>query len=326
MRFSLILPIYNVSDYLEDCLLSIVSQDFRDFECLLIDDGSTDNSAEICAKFVNYNDNFKYYYKNNGGLSDARNFGLDRAAGEYVVFIDSDDLISPKTLFAVDLCISKNDSDIVYFNYKKFYAEKNDPLPLFNLDISSSSFYTISNIKLTQQPNFAWARVARRSMYSTIRFPVGFIYEDVLTSPMLSARAKTISHITTEMYGYRKRTNSITTGSAVKQFRLFETLQLLEENVNRNNINYKYYTTAFVNLIQSCLVSLVRIDSLTVRKKYIDLILAEYSKLSVRDIAGCWSLRKFKLLALLSKNKISLILISIALRQLVLFSDKKGSK
>lgn len=324
MRFSLILPIYNVSGYLDDCLLSIASQDFKDFECLLIDDGSTDNSAEICENFVSSNNNFKYYYKNNGGLSDARNFGLDRAAGEYVVFIDSDDLISAKTLSAIDACISQNGSDIVYLNYKKFYAEKNDPLPHFEQDISNSSFHKMSNIQLAQQPNFAWARVAKKSMYSRIRFPVGFIYEDVLTSPLLSARAETISHINIEMYGYRKRNNSITTGSAEKQFRLFETLQLLEENINKEKIDRKYYTTAFVNLIQSCLVSLVRIDSFTVRQKYINLILTEYSRLSLSDIAECWSFKKFKFLALLSKNKISLFLLSIALRQLVLFSDKKG--
>lgn len=324
MRFSLVLPIYNVSDYLEDCLLSIVCQDFKDFECLLIDDGSTDSSAEICEKFVRSNSNFKYYYKNNGGLSDARNFGLDRASGEYVVFIDSDDLISAKTLSAIDSCISLNGSDIVYFNYKKFYAEKNDPLPLFEQDISDSSFHRMSNIQLTQKPNFAWARVAKKSMYSSIRFPVGFIYEDVLTSPLLSARAKTISHIDIEMYGYRKRINSITTGSAEKQFRLFETLQLLEDNISKEKIDYKYYTTAFVNLIQSCLVSLVRIDSFTTRQKYIKLILTEYGRLSIGDIAKCWSLKRFKFLALLSKNKISLLLLSVALRQLVLFSDKKG--
>jgi len=324
MRFSLILPVYNVSDYLENCLLSIKCQDFNDFECLLIDDGSTDNSAEICEKFVSTNSNFKYYYKNNGGLSDARNFGLDRAAGEYVVFIDSDDLISAKTLSAVNSCISQNGSDIVYLDYKKFYAEKNDPIPQFDLNISDSSFHKMSNIQLTQQPNFAWARVAKKSMYSSIRFPVGFIYEDVLTSPLLSAHARIINHINIELYGYRKRNNSITTGSAEKQFRLFETLHLLEENVSKNKVDYKYYTTAFVNLIQSCLVSLVRIDNSKTRQKYIDLILYEYGKLSFSDITECWSLRKFKLLALLSKNKISLFFLSVVLRQFVLFSDKKG--
>lgn len=323
MRFSLILPIYNVQDYLEDCLSSIHNQNFKDFECLLIDDGSTDHSSDICERFVEEDSKFKYFYKKNGGFSDARNFGLDRAVGEYVFFIDSDDLISTNALSEVDSCISKHMSDIVYFDYKKFHAEKDEPLPQFELSVPSNSIRKISNVILTKKPNFAWARVAKREMYIKNCFPVGFIYEDVLTSPLLSARARAVSYIEHELYGYRKRSNSITTGSAEKQFRLFETLRLLKENVIRENIDIKFYTTAFVNLIQSCLVSLVRIDDRKIRQKYIDLILTEYNKLSYRDIFNCWSYRKYKILSLLSKNKISLFLLSAALRQIVVFSDKQ---
>ena len=326
MRFSLILPIYNVEDYLEDCLLSILNQSFKDFECLLIDDGSTDYSSKICEKFIEEDSKFKYFYKKNGGLSDARNFGLDRAVGEYIVFIDSDDLISTNALFEVNSCILKHMSDIVYFDYKKFHAAKDEPCPQFDLSVSANSARKISNVILTKKPNFAWARVAKRELYINNRFPVGFIYEDVLTSPLLSARAKVVSHIKHELYGYRKRPNSITTGSAEKQFQLFETLKLLKENVIREKIDTKFYTTAFVNLIQSCLVSLVRIENRKIRQKYMDIILAEYNKLSYREVLNCWSYNKYKILTLLSKNKISLLLLSAALRKIVLMSDKKGKE
>ncbi|MCQ4410360.1 glycosyltransferase family 2 protein [Enterobacter cloacae] len=237
-------------------------------------------------------------------------------------FIDSDDLISTNALSEVDSCISKHMSDIVYFDYKKFHAEKDEPLPQFELSVPSNSIRKISNVILTKKPNFAWARVAKREMYIKNRFPVGFIYEDVLTSPLLSARARAVSYIEHELYGYRKRSNSITTGSAEKQFRLFETLRLLKENVIRENIDIKFYTTAFVNLIQSCLVSLVRIDDRKIRQKYIDLILTEYNKLSYRDILIVGHIENTKYYHYYQKIK-SLFLLSAALRQIVVFSDKQ---
>lgn len=93
MEISIIVPIYNVEKYIFKCLESIVNQSFTDFEVILVDDGSTDNSSIICNKFVTEDSRFKYFYKNNGGLSDARNYGLNYAKGKYVVFIDSDDFI-----------------------------------------------------------------------------------------------------------------------------------------------------------------------------------------------------------------------------------------
>lgn len=324
MRFSLILPIYNVGHYLDDCLESILNQNFTNYECLLIDDGSNDNSAEICAKFVALNCSFKYYYKDNGGLSDARNYGIDRASGEYIFFVDSDDIISPVALFTINECIHKYSSELIYFDYKKFHAEKNDTIPHFDLNISDNLICQLTDKKLSQKPNFAWARVAKRTMYDDVRFPVGFIYEDVLTSPLLSAHAVKISYIKHELYGYRKRANSITTGSAEKQFKLFETLDLLKDYVCEGKLEREFYTTVFINLIQSCLVSLARIENVETRWKYICLILDKYHEISYGDVFLSYSLKKYKFLTILSKNKITLWLLSVVLREVVLFSDRKG--
>ena len=90
-QVSIIVPIYNVEKYLSKCLESIVNQDFFDYELLLIDDGSPDNSAEICLKFAEKDSRVKYFKKGNGGLSSARNYGIDKSSGRYIVFVDPDD-------------------------------------------------------------------------------------------------------------------------------------------------------------------------------------------------------------------------------------------
>lgn len=320
MYFSLILPIYNVEAYLRECLSLILNQSFTDFECLMIDDGSTDGSANICKSFENQDVRFKYHYKDNGGLSDARNYGLCKSSGEYIVFIDSDDVVSSELLSIVRKCIDQHEADIVYFDYLKFYSE----LPALNATAISENCSLISNAELAQKPNFAWARIARKTLYENNLFPVGLIYEDVFTSPILSAKAKRIVYIKNALYGYRKRPNSITTGSAERQFGLFETVHQLKKYIIENQIGYEYYSTALVNLIQSCLVSLVRINEPKKRRLYTNLIVEEYKDLTICDIWGSYSLNKFKLLTLLSKNRFTLILLSVILRPVVLFSDRKG--
>ena len=97
MKFSFVVPIYNVEAYLERCIESIISQTYGDFEVILVDDGSPDSSLEICRKYEKMDDRISVYSKENGGLSDARNYGLARASGEYVIFVDSDDYIDEKT-------------------------------------------------------------------------------------------------------------------------------------------------------------------------------------------------------------------------------------
>lgn len=324
MHFSLILPIYNVESYLSECLSLILKQSFSDFECLMIDDGSTDGSADICKKFASRDSRFKYYYKNNGGLSDARNYGLRKSSGDYIVFIDSDDVVSSELLAIVKHCIEQHHADVVYFDYIKFYAEDGNCAPDLDVPVTRVDCSLISNAELAQKPNFAWARVARKELYENNLFPPGLIYEDVLTSPILSARATRIAHIKNALYGYRKRANSITTGSAERQFGLFETVHQLKIYINANQVGYEYYSTAFVNLIQSCLVSLSRINDSEKRKFYMELILKEYEDLTIRDVVNSYSLKKFKLLTLLSKNKFTLALLNIILRPVVLFSDGKG--
>lgn len=117
MRFSIIVPVYNVEKYLSKCLDSIINQTNKDYEILIINDGSTDNSQEIINKYVkDYPSKVKSYIKENGGLSDARNFGVKKATGEYLIFVDSDDFLDIKLLENLENIVQKNEIDLIGYS------------------------------------------------------------------------------------------------------------------------------------------------------------------------------------------------------------------
>ncbi|HHK5899788.1 TPA: glycosyltransferase family 2 protein, partial [Serratia marcescens] len=127
--FSIIIPAYNVSEYLSNCLASIVKQEgCKSFECIIINDGSTDNTGDIAESFI-INEkvkNFYYYEKKNGGVSETRNFGLEKASGEYIVFIDADDIISPNLLYFLSKAIEEHDADLVYYDFEVLRGESTE--------------------------------------------------------------------------------------------------------------------------------------------------------------------------------------------------------
>lgn len=120
MRFSIIVPIYNKECYVKECLESIRNQSFEDFECLMIDDGSTDSSSRICKEFSAGDERFKYFYKENGGLVSTRKFGAHHVSGDYVINIDADDFIKKDFLKVINEEIEKNTPDTVCFKYRFF--------------------------------------------------------------------------------------------------------------------------------------------------------------------------------------------------------------
>ena len=111
---SVIIPVYNVENYLRECLDSVLAQTYSNYEVLLIDDGSTDSSFDICCEYCDKDKRFKVYQKENGGASSARNYGLDCAAGEYLYFLDSDDYLKPIALEKMASCACQHQADLVF--------------------------------------------------------------------------------------------------------------------------------------------------------------------------------------------------------------------
>ena len=122
---SIIVPIYNVENYLRQCLDSIMSQTYQNFECLLINDGSPDNSADICREYVEKDSRFRYFEKENGGVSSARNLGIEHSKGEYITFIDSDDWVDSDYLEVLYNALIDENADISVSTYKRFHMADN---------------------------------------------------------------------------------------------------------------------------------------------------------------------------------------------------------
>lgn len=211
---SIIVPVYNVEPYLERCLDSIRNQTYKKLEILLIDDGSVDKSGMICDQIAKKDERITVYHKRNGGLSDARNYGIKRAHGGYITFVDSDDFISVKMIEKLLKSIKMHDSDIsicdpvhIFQNrldQYKFEDSTKDKL-LFPNDALNMMFY---------QKDFlvsAWGKLYKFDLFNNIKFPVGMLFEDIAIMYKLFSICHSIVYTNAKYYGYVHRANSITT-------------------------------------------------------------------------------------------------------------------
>ena len=206
--FSIIIPIYNVEDYLRECLDSILNQsEGVSLEVLLIDDGSKDSSGDIAKEYEkNYPDIFKYYIKENGGLSDARNYGIPYASKEYTFFIDSDDYLTDDALAVLKEVVDNEHPDVITFNYIKIWSDHKEDVK----DISNDSGFITNNEYLMLNPA-AWNKVIKTSILkeNNILFPKGLWYEDRATTGSYVNYCHKVYYCNEHLYMYRQRENSI---------------------------------------------------------------------------------------------------------------------
>ena len=230
---SVIVPVYNVSDYLEECIDSLINQTKNNIEIILVDDGSTDNSKEICDEAGQRYNNIKVIHKKNGGLSSARNAGIDIANGKYLAFIDSDDWVHKDMLKVMFELAIKNDADIVQCDFLRINNIEQIK------DVNDNSDYKIlSNIeslcelheKTYVNTILAWNKIYRRELFEEIRYPDGKIHEDEITTYKLIYKANRIVKTNRVLYYYRYNTNSITTANFNEK--KLSALEALEERID----------------------------------------------------------------------------------------------
>lgn len=212
---SVVVPIYNVQKYLEECLISICNQTYKQLEIILVDDGSTDNSGKICDKYKQLDSRIQVIHKENGGLSDARNTGLKYSNGNYIVFIDSDDYISFEMIERMLEYKEKYQADIVmcqYFNVYKnqeheFVTEDKESIQM----TGEEAFYEFLVGNLPGMV-VAWNKLYDIKLFkdNKIQYPKGKIHEDCYTTYKLYLKADRVVYLYDKMYAYRHRKGSIT--------------------------------------------------------------------------------------------------------------------
>lgn len=241
IKISIIVPIYNVEKYLEKCIKSILNQSFKEFELILVDDGSPDNCGDICDKYLNLDNRVRVIHKKNGGLSSARNAGLKIANGEYVAFVDSDDWVRDIMYEKLYSIAQKGNADIVQCKYINAFDENIRPNIENDTNMEIIGNYDALNNLYNgryEETVVTWNKLYKRELFNRIEFPEGRIHEDEFTTHKLLYKAKKIILYDKEMYYYRQTPNSIMNSKFnLKRFDLLEALK--ERSDFFNSINNK---------------------------------------------------------------------------------------
>ncbi len=211
-KVSVIVPIYNVEKYIDKCLSTLKNQSFRDFEVLLINDETPDNSMQIAEKYASDDSRFLIFSKKNGGLSDTRNFGIEHSRGEFIVFVDSDDYLHEdylKTMY--EDCINNN-ADMAYCRFK--HAVDKTKIKIFSINPKKSVIERDKALDMLIRDNrmhsYAWNKMYRRTLFTdnNIRYPIIY-FEDVATSARVLFHANKIAVTDKNLYYYVRRSGSI---------------------------------------------------------------------------------------------------------------------
>lgn len=211
---SIVVPVYNVEKYLERCINSIINQTYENIEIILVNDGSTDNSLEICNKYIKKDSRIKLINKQNGGLSDARNVGIDNAIGKYITFVDSDDYIDVDYVEFLYKLIKKYNTRLSLCSYKAIYENGTVLTQENNNEYTLNAHDTLEKMLYHDDFNVStWAKMYDITLFENVRFPKGKIFEDALTTYKLVDQCDLISIGLTSKYNYMIRGNSILTGN-----------------------------------------------------------------------------------------------------------------
>lgn len=251
-RISVIIPIFNVERYLAQCLDSVIHQTYENLEIILVNDGSTDSCPQICEVYAARDERIILIHKENGGLSDARNAGLEIATGDFIAFVDSDDAVSADFLQLLFDTLNKNHVDIAECEFYKFETTLDLPASS-SIDRSVEMYPTEKALELLMKEKLkqmVWNKLYRKMTIGACRFPVGKINEDEFWTYKVFGDAQKIVKVSDVLYFYRQQPSSIM-GKKYSLKRL-DGLQALQERIaymrenfpRLENLAIKSYGTA----------------------------------------------------------------------------------
>lgn len=227
---SVVIPVYKVEEYLNECLISVVNQTYTKLEIILVEDGSPDNCPAMCDDWAKRDSRIRVIHKSNGGLSDARNAGIDVATGDYIAFVDSDDYIKPDMIEKLYTALIRENADIAACGILTCEGERQTAWGCRDVVGTPKQIYALL-YNDTAYPVAAWNKLYKRSCWQTLRFPIGKTCEDAFTTYLLIHNARRIIMIPEALYCYRIRPDSIMTSS-------FSPRKMDEEEAWRSNYQF----------------------------------------------------------------------------------------
>ena len=251
-KISVIVPIYKVEKFLKRCLRSIQEQTFTDFEVLIINDGSPDRSPEIAEEFCKTDDRFAVFHKENGGLSDARNYGIERERGESLSFIDSDDHVHKDFLKEMYEACIKQGADMSYCKYMYSYLNTVIKLPRpskAKTGVMDRDDALNNLIRDTMFQSYAWNKLYRTSLFmdNNIRYPYMY-FEDIATTARLLYRSNKLAITSKHLYFYEKRFGSIVGTMNAEKISDYWRSILSERNFFQNIGEYDRYKLSILKM------------------------------------------------------------------------------
>lgn len=234
---SIIIPVYNVEKYLEKCVDSIINQTYKNLEIILVDDGATDSSGKLCDELAKIDNRIKVYHKENGGLSDARNYGVEKSTGGYIGFVDSDDYIDTEMYEKLYEAIKKENVDVAECNLKIIYTDREE---LFTeqkyYNIYTKQEYLEEYLKIEKIFGSACVRLIKSDIAKKLKFPVGKLYEDTYYAYDLIEKVDRYVIMNNPYYNYLMRENSIT--NTKFNPRIFDLIEIVEKFHKTTYENY----------------------------------------------------------------------------------------
>ena len=244
---SVVVPVYNVKAYLDECLTGIVNQSYTDIDIIVVDDGSTDGSEKMCDEWAGKDSRIKVIHQKNGGLSAARNTGIEASTGRYIFFVDSDDYVETDAVQTLYECAVRNRSDLT-IGHGKWVSE--DGTPIGHEEAETEEERVISKeefwCEFCDNHDFvvAWSKLYKRELFDTVKFPVGKINEDFGIARHIIEQTETIACTNKTIYNYRVRQGSIVRSPFTEKnlYLIGERLNLLKYILGKDfSSQSKYY-------------------------------------------------------------------------------------
>ncbi len=265
---SVIVPVYNVEKYLVRCINTLVKQTYNNLELILVDDGSTDNCAEICDELEKTDCRIKVYHKKNGGLSDARNYGVEKSNGAYITFVDSDDYVSADYIQRLYSLVKEYDAEIAVANFyktqKNVFEYRKDGLPEIQLLTGIQACHRLFDEKTHVMLVTAWAGLIKSEIAKKYPFPAGRIHEDEATTAKYYYEANKVAVTDEVLYAYFQNANSIThtnrTNKNTDIIWAFNHRSLFFENLGEKELAKKSFSALFGYLAKDSILNNKRCD------------------------------------------------------------------